>query len=230
MRRDEPDVFEPEAQAPLPAPPGVVIAALGRIVTDERLAKLTKVAACRTRSVVAVLEDITDPHNTSAILRSAEAFGVQEVHIVSGARGFAAAHRVARGTDQWLDLVRHEDADACGASLRGRGYDIVIAAADGELTPEDVRKLPRVAIVFGNEHRGASSTMRAQAKHTYAIPMVGFVESLNVSVAAAVTLYAAAHGRQGDLSPEEQDEVLARFLLTSVRDARRVVAEYVRSL
>jgi tRNA (guanosine-2'-O-)-methyltransferase len=227
VRRDDPDAFEVDPEPPLPAPARVVIAALAPLLTERRRARIAAVVAARTRAVVPVLEDLTDPHNASAVMRSADAFGVQEIHAIDPERRLAASRGVARGTHRWLDIVRHVDAAACVAALRTRGYRIYVAAMDGETTPEELRAHPRVAVVLGNEHRGASPEIRALVDGTYQIPMAGFVESLNVSVAAAITLYVTTRGRHGDLGADEQAELEARFLMSSVRDAEKVVLEHV---
>ena len=183
--------------------------------------------ARRTRSLVPILEDLADPHNGAAVMRSADAFGCHEVHIVEDRHPFAVSHHVTRGTHRWLELVRHESSEACCGALRARGYAVLVAAMDGELAPEELGTLPKVAIVFGNEHKGASEAMRRGATGSYRIPMVGMVESLNVSVASAITLYVGSRGRQGDLSEDERDAIRARVLLSQVRDAERIVRERV---
>lgn len=198
---------------------------LGPLVTPARYARIDAVVRARTRSLIPVLEDLADPHNGAAILRSSDAFGCHEIHLVEQRHRFAVSHHVSRGTERWLDLRRHASAEACAAALKERGYEIYVAAMDGTLAPEELASRPKAAVVFGNEHFGASSTMRAHADGTYAIPMVGFVESLNVSVASAVTLYVAARGRQGDLSEDEQMQIRARMLLSQVKDAERIVRE-----
>lgn len=225
MRRDADGVIEIGAPEALPAPARAVIAVLAPLVTPERLARIESIVLRRTRSLVPVLEDLADPHNGAAVMRSADAFGCHEVHVIEDRNRFAVSHHVTRGTHRWLELVRHESSAACCAALRARGYEVLVAAMDGELAPEDLARLPKVAIVFGNEHKGASAAMRAGATGSYRIPMVGMVESLNVSVASAITLYVGARGRQGDLDEAERDLIRARLLLSQVRDAERIVRE-----
>lgn len=217
--------LELSSPAPLPASAAEVIAALGPLVTERRLQRLRTVAAGRLRSVAPVLESIADPHNASAILRSADAFGIQEVHVVPGEAGFHAARQISKGAHRWLDLRRHADSVACADALSDAGYAIYVASMEGTVTPAELAARPKVAVVFGNEHRGPSEAMRARAEGTYAIPMRGFVESLNVSVAAAITLHALTTGRAGELSEGERDELVARWLLATVRDGERVVRE-----
>ena len=183
------------------------------------------VLAARTRRLVVVLEEISDPHNASAVMRSADAFGVQEVHVIAGEQEFRAARGVAKGAERWLDIVRHASATECIAALRARGYETLVAAMDGALRAEELAGRERVAIVFGNEHRGASEAVRSGADGTFAVPMVGFVESLNVSVAAAVTLHAATRGGGGDLSEADREAILARWLLDDVKEGARLVSE-----
>jgi tRNA (guanosine-2'-O-)-methyltransferase len=96
---------------------------------------------------------------------------------------------------------------------------------DGKTTPTQLREVELAAVVFGNEHNGVSAALRVLADDTYAIPMAGFVESLNVSVAAAITMHAVTHDRPGDLSSDDQAQLTARFMLESVRAADDVVIE-----
>ncbi|WP_053232576.1 TrmH family RNA methyltransferase [Sandaracinus amylolyticus] len=227
MKRDLPEVIELAGLAPLPKPAAEIVRVLSPLVTPQRWARIEAVVSRRTRSLVPVLEDLADPHNGAAVMRSADAFGCQEVHVVEGRHRFAVSHRVTRGTHRWLDLVRHEGPVACMDHLHARGYEVFVAAMDGDIGPEELAKKPKVAIVFGNEHKGASPEVRARVDGVYRIPMEGFVESLNVSVASAITLYVASRGRHGDLDEAARDEIRARFLLATVRDAERVVKERV---
>lgn len=228
MRRDDPDVFQLGPPADLPAPPEQVAAALGPLVTEARLGRIRSVIAARKRSVVPVLEGLTDPHNGSAVLRTADALGLSAVHVVRGQHGFMAAHRVARGSHRWLDVIIHRSAGGCADALHREGYEIFVAVPDGDLAPEQLAPRPRVALVFGNEHAGASEKMREAADGTFRVPMVGFVESLNVSVAAAIAMYAASRDRPADLSEGERLTLEARFLMASVTDAEQIVREYLR--
>jgi len=223
LRRDHPDVIELVGSVPLPARASDIVAVLAPLVTDERLARMNAVIERRTRSLIPVLEDLSDPHNGAAVMRSADAFGCHEVHVVVDRHPFAVSHRVTRGTHRWLELHKHAGVQACLAHLAERGYGVYIASMDGELTPEDLCKVPRAAVVFGNEHRGVSDAVRAAARGTYAIPMVGFVESLNVSVASAITLYVASRGRHGDLDEEARETIRARFLMSQVAQAEAIV-------
>jgi tRNA (guanosine-2'-O-)-methyltransferase len=218
-------VIELDGATPLPFDAATIVGALAPLVTDARRARMESVIARRTRSLIPVLEDLADPHNGAAVLRSADAFGCHEVHVIEGARKFAISHRVSRGAHRWLELVHHASTEACLEALASRGYAVYVAAMDGTIGPEEIAAIPRAAIVFGNEHRGVSQRVRDAAAGTYTIPMVGFVESLNVSVASAITLYVASRGRHGDLDDPARTEILARYLWASVRDADQIVRE-----
>jgi tRNA (guanosine-2'-O-)-methyltransferase len=228
MRRDSAGVFSLPVEATLPAPAGLVIEALEPLLTEERRARIARVIAARSRAVVPVLDGLIDPHNVAAVLRSADAFGAQEVHLIEGAESFVASNRVAQGTERWIDVVRHTGARACVDALRSRGYRVYVAAMDGSLRPEDLASVERVAIVFGNEHAGVSAELASLADGTYTIPMRGFVQSLNVSVAAAITLAAAMRDRPGDLDEEQRQTLRARYLLASIARSHEILDEQLR--
>ncbi len=228
MRRSAPEVVELPAANELPANVATIIAALDPFLTDERRKRIADVIASRTRAVVPVLDGLIDPHNVAAVLRSADAFGVQEVHLLAGPEGFVASRKIAQGADRWLDVVEHPSAAACVRALRASGHKVYVAAMNGTVTPGDLAREAKVAIVFGNEHAGVSAEMHALADDTYTIPMRGFVQSLNVSVAAAITLFHATQGRPGELSAHEQELLRARYLLVGVPRALDLLEEHLR--
>lgn len=229
MRASDPSVFDVIMHAPLPRPAAEVVALLAPYVTEHRLRRIEEVAATRTLSVTPVLENIADPHNASAILRSADAFGIHRVHVVADLRTLRAAHKVARGSDRWLELIRYDDSASCVSALRSAGYEVFVASMDGEHRPEDLAGRPKVAAVFGNEHRGVSPEVRAAADGTFSIPMRGFVESLNVSVAAAITLYLLGRDAPSRANEAERSEIVARLLMATVNDASRILSNVGRT-
>ncbi len=208
---------------PLPQPASAIVATLAPYVTEARLRRIEQIAATRTLAVAPVLENLADPHNASAIFRSADAFGIHRVHVIADLRTLRAAHKVAKGSERWLELVRHETSESCVASLRATGHEVFVAAMDGEHRPEDLAGRPNVAVVFGNEHRGVSKEMRAAADGAFAIPMRGFVESLNVSVAAAITLYLLGRDAPSRASDEERAQIVARLLMATVTDSAGIL-------
>ncbi len=227
MRAEDPDVVEIEGPPTLERPAELVIEALSPVVTPQRLQRITEVVRNRSDDLVLVLDRITDPHNSSAVLRSADAFGVQTVHVIVGEQGFRASRGVSKGTHRWLDVLRYENAEACARRLKGDGYSIYVAAMGGERQLEELGRERRLAVVFGNEHRGVSQEMRTLADGTFSIPMRGFVESLNISVAAAITMQALARDDRPGLPSVRQRELRARFLMNSVKNADQVIEKFL---
>ncbi len=227
MRADDPDVIEIVGPPPLGQPAEVVVEALSPIVTPKRLERIEEVVRSRTDSLVLVLDRIADPHNSSAVLRSADAFGVQTVHVVVGEHGFRACRGVSKGTHRWLDVIRYKSVEACARHLKKDGYAIYVAAMGADTQPEDLHDTPRLAVVFGNEHRGVSPEMLSFADGTFSIPMRGFVESLNISVAAAITMQTLARDGRPRLSAERQQELEARFLMNSVKKPEQVIEKFL---
>lgn len=177
-------------------------------VTERRQERVRGVLSERLGSLVVVVEAVNRRHNVSAILRSAEAFGLHEVHLVTGA--FKPSRGAARGAERWLELHRHSSVEACFDALRARGLTLWVAdLAPGAHTPEQVPVDDPLAVLFGSELTGVSETARAMADGVVSVPMHGLTESLNVSVAAACTLHRLAERRRfrvggGDLEPERQ--------------------------
>ncbi|MGB3051825.1 MAG: RNA methyltransferase [Polyangiales bacterium] len=226
MRADDPDLIEIEGPPSLERPANLVIEALSPVVTADRLQRIADVVRARTDDLVLVLDRIADPHNSSAVLRSADAFGLQTVHVILGEHGFKASRGVSKGTQRWLDVIRYQSAEACARRLKRDGYSIYVAAMGGDTQLADLHAMKRLAVVFGNEHRGVSQEMQTLADGTFSIPMRGFVESLNISVAAAITMQTLApDGRRG-LPAARQRELEARFLMNSVKNADQVIDQF----
>jgi tRNA (guanosine-2'-O-)-methyltransferase len=228
MRRTAPDVFSLTGPAPLPAPPEVIVRALEPVTLPERVARIEAVIAARVTSVVAVVESLVDPHNAAAIVRTCDGLGIGEVHVIERHAAVTLSTRVTRGCEKWMDLRRHETPEACAAALRARGFALYVADMRAPRSLDEVCALPRVALAFGNEHRGISDALRAVADGAFAVPMRGMVESFNVSVAAAIALYVATREREGGLGAAEALALKARFLMESVRESESIVERYLR--
>lgn len=226
MDREDEDVHPPRLGSPWGPEwdPEGVIRVLEPLVLERRLERIRRVVDGRLDGVTVVMDAPFDPHNGSAVVRSCDALGVQTVHVVPREHQFLVARRVAKGTERWIDVRVHRSVVAAASHLEGEGYELVAAAADGDLTPEDLAAIPRLALVVGNEHDGICAELRRAASRTVRIPMRGFVESLNVSVAAAILLRAATQDRRGDLSVGRRRELYARGLFTTVPRAREVLA------
>lgn len=182
----------------------------------KRRARIEDALERRLGSVVAVMESIHRRHNASAIIRSCEAFGVHEVHMVVGS--FRPSKGASRGAERWLDVRRHVDIESCVGALKERGFRVYVAdLAPDAHTPDSVPVDGPVAIVFGAELVGISDEARALADGAIQVPMRGLTESLNVSAAAACALYRLSERRRahvggGDLPKAVQADFLERWL------------------
>ena len=164
---------------------------LAGFMMPERMETLRSTVGMRTRYMTLLAENTFHPHNASALVRHCEAFGVQAMHTVETLCEFNPSSNIVRGTDKWVDIVRHESTAEALAALRGSGYRIVATTPHREsCTPEtfDVARGP-FALVFGTEHAGISDEVIAGADEFLRIPMCGMVESLNVSASAAILVY-----------------------------------------
>jgi len=193
------------------------------MVVEPRRARLWSVIEQRLASVTVLMDAPHDPHNGAAILRSADAFGVGVVHVVPRREPFLISTAVAKGTERWVDVVEHATPEAAIESLRSKEFELVATHPKGALEPGDLAKIPRLALVFGNEHDGISEALTCAAAQSVRIPMRGFVESLNVSVSAAVLLAAATDGRPGDLDPGSKRTLYACGLYRTVARAREIL-------
>lgn len=199
-------------------------------LTGERVQTLRRTLALRTRYMTILTENTFHPQNASALVRHCEAFGVQDLHTVETMCRFDPSVNIVRGTDKWIDIIRHDSTEEAIASLKASGYRIVATTPHREsCTPEtfDVEK-GRFCLVFGTEHAGVSPQIISAADEFLRIPMCGMVESLNVSASAAILIYMLSQRmRLSDvawrLSEAECSEVMFRWVMSSVRDARRIL-------
>jgi tRNA (guanosine-2'-O-)-methyltransferase len=203
--------------------PEKVVELLERLVLPTRRARLKEVIGRRLASVTVLFDAPHDPHNGAAVLRSCEAFGVTTLHVVEAREAFLVATSVARSAEKWVDVRCYESGEAAIAAARREGMVLVAARSDGELLPADLSQLPRVALVLGNERDGISDPLVAACSRSVRVPMRGFVESLNVSVTAAILLAAATANRPGDLDAESRRRLYARGLYLSVPRAEDIL-------
>jgi len=195
-----------------------------------RKERIDRAVESRTRTLTVVLEAFCDPQNVNAVLRTCDAFGVQEVHVVEGPmKAWDRNKKISQNADKWLEVARWSSTAECLAQLKGRGFAIYATwLGEGTRPLAEISFAGPVALVFGNESRGVSPEGLAAADLTYAIPMRGFVQSLNVSVAAAISLARAVErreqerGRHGDLSPADAAALRERFYLLAVKQRARI--------
>lgn len=188
-------------------------------MTDERRLRLEEVVAKRSHHVVPVLENIYDQGNVSAVMRSSEAFGFIQMCLVDrpGAK-FKAANRVTKGAEKWLDVLPFSSPDSAISDLRARGYKIWATDLNTTHTIDNLDWTNPIAIVLGNEKEGVSEEMKAMCDGTFRVPMLGFSQSFNISVAAALILYRAQLeirklGEKALLNSTERRQVLANYCL-----------------
>lgn len=201
----------------LPFPVEEVIAGLEPFATPARRGRIERVLARRLSSVTLVVDALHDPHNGAALVRSCDAFGVQNLHAIERTEALAISRTVSRGTQKWVDVHRWSSGAECAQALAASDHELIATHPEGELLPEDLAEIPRVALLMGNEREGIDPVLRAACTRAVRVPMVGFVESLNVSVTAAILLYAATRRRSGDLTQTELRTLYARALYRSVQ-------------
>ena len=163
-------------------------------MTPERTDKLTEVLQKRQPDLTVVLENVFDPHNISAVMRTCDAVGVQEIFILNNRipRHKKWGARSSSSAAKWLTVHQFEDVTACFQELRKRYVRILTTHLSAEASPLYSLDLTiPTALVFGNEHSGVSEEIRAIADGNFIIPQAGIIQSLNISVACAVTLYEA---------------------------------------
>ncbi|AEL26850.1 TrmH family RNA methyltransferase [Cyclobacterium marinum] len=172
------------------------LAYLSDYVTPHKKALIDKVLGERTRYITLVLENIYKPHNASAVLRTADCFGIQDVHVIEGDNSYDINPYVTRGAAQWVDLHKYDNASGnatedCIKQLKHNGYKVVVTSPrEGSLPVSDLPIDQPLALIFGNEHEGVSQAAMEAADGLVHIPMKGFTESFNISVSAAICLYA----------------------------------------
>lgn len=199
---------------------------LQEFLTPHRRQRFAEVLDQRTRRVTVVLEDIYHAQNVSAVLRTCDAFGVQDVHIIDARNPYEVNVDVSLGADRWLSLHRDSDpatavAD-CVHRLRKSGYRLIATSPrDDGISIDDLDVSEPLAVIFGNEKVGVTPELFAHADQLVHIPMYGFVESFNLSVAAALCLRTlTAKLRQSEvdwrLTADEREELLVRWTRLSV--------------
>lgn len=188
-----------------------------KFTTERRLEKISKTIKARQQSLHLVLENIHDPHNVSAIFRSCDAVGIPDVSLLYHIEEFPEISRITSSSAvKWVDKERYTKVEDCFTNLKSKGFKIYTSMLDEKAIPlHEIDFTEKVAIVMGNENRGASEKAAELSDATYYIPMMGMIQSLNVSVAAAVTLYEAMRQRnnkgmydESELSEEQIEKLI----------------------
>ncbi|MBX3442322.1 MAG: RNA methyltransferase [Planctomyces sp.] len=212
------------------------LARLQDLLTEDRRRRLDSVLARRTRRLTLVLDDIRQEHNVSAVLRSAEAFGIQDVYVIETDESFQVTAKVAMGSHRWLTLHRFhgpEASPACLQALQAGGYRLAATGPprDGAISFETLDFDRPLAIALGNERLGLSPAILAAAECCVTIPMQGFVESLNISVAAAILLQQLTSRLRGSpvdwrLTEAERSELLLDWTRKSIPSVDLIEARW----
>lgn len=210
---------------------------LAAFMTDERFETLRRAVDNRTDYITVCLENTFHPQNASAVVRSCEAFGIQNIHVVETLVKFAPNVRIVRGTDKWVDIHNYprtgNPSAELIANLKTQGYRIVATSPHiNDTTPEEFDVAAgKFALFFGTEHAGISDDVIAGADEFIRIPMYGMVESLNISVCAAILLYNFSRRVRSDvqgwgLPDDTKDEILLRWMMESVRDSTNIMKRF----
>lgn len=229
MRRDSTEAFAPQVDSRYYRArergwsEAGLIATFEPMLSDTRIERLKAVVAGRLRSVTVVMDAPHDPHNGAAIIRTCDALGIQCIHVIPREEQFLASSVVTKGSEQWVDVIKHASPEAAVETLRTQGYRLIGTHPRGHLVPADLTHISNLALVLGNEHDGISEALTRRVDDTVRIDMRGFVESLNVSVSAAILLNRAAEGRHGDLTTAQNRTLYARWLLQSVSRSHEIL-------
>ena len=214
---------------------------LSQFVSDHKKETIEHVLANRTRHVTVVLEDIFQSQNASAVVRTCECMGVQDIHIIESKAKYDINVRVLKGSNKWMDIVRYRKKDedniaTCFNTLKEKGYRMLVADPSAEGTSiHDIDVSQKVALVFGNELRGLSTFAWDQADEKIRIPMFGFTESLNISVSVAISLNVLIKklrdiDKDFGLSATEKEDLRLAWYRKIVRRSETLEREFLRTI
>jgi tRNA (guanosine-2'-O-)-methyltransferase len=208
---------------------------LETFLTERRKERFFEVLAQRTTHFTVATEVVYQLHNTSAVMRSCDVFGIQEVNIVEEINSKRIDGEIAMGAQKWVDLNRYHSTKACIADLKNKGYQIVATTPhvnDCDLIDFDITK--KSCFFFGRETEGLSQQVIDEADCFLKIPMVGFTESLNISVAAAIILENLTNklrnsNYQWRLSEKEQEIIYANWLEKSIKNVDEIKNRFFKT-
>ena len=211
-----------------------------KCITDERKALFKELIQKRTKYLTVVLENIYQPLNASAVLRSCDCFGIQDVHVIENYNEFKPDREVAMGASNWLTVNRYDKNENntldCIQSLKNKGYRIVATSphnSQTDLINFDLSK-GKTAMFFGTEVEGLSDLVLENADEHLHIPMYGFTESFNLSVSAAICLYEMRMKMEKEsisweMNEQEKDQVLLNWLRYSIDRSEIVEEDFLRN-
>lgn len=210
------------------------------IIREAKQEKFEALAAKRTRHLTVVLENIFQEQNASAIIRTCDCFGLQDIHVIEKDNEFNVNRDIAMGAGRWVNIYRHSDpkfpTTKCLQSLKDKGYRIVATTPHEEdVTIDELPVDQPIALVFGSERMGLSETALTLADDYVRIPMYGFTESFNVSVSAALCLHTIRQKLERSdfsflLTPEEQLTVKLDWCRQIIKNSEATEREFRKAL
>lgn len=213
---------------------------LSQYISDHKKQFLEEVLAQRTRHVAVVLEDIFQSQNASAVFRTAECFGIQDVHLIENISKYALNKRVLRGANKWLTVHRHGEPGVnntiqCLRFLKSQGYQIMATTPSSTSSIHEVATDKKLAILLGNELHGLSDEAIKEADVRVKIPMYGFTESLNLSVSAAICISEIIYkmkrtGVNWQLDDESKNQLRLNWYRKIIRNAGIIEKKYLMSI
>ncbi|MFW5792651.1 MAG: TrmH family RNA methyltransferase [Bacteroidota bacterium] len=214
-----------------------LVSYLSDFVTAERLEKFQDNIEKRTKHITVVLEDIFQSHNISAVLRSCECFGVQDVHVIDKNDFFEINSEIELGSSKWLSIKHYNKKKKnntinCLQSLKNEGYKIIATTPHiDDYNLDDIDINDKTALVFGTELQGLSDEAKAMADAYMKIPMYGFTESFNISVTVALCIhYLTKKIRESSvkwqLSQDEKNEVLLQWFEKSIKNSEMIIERF----
>ena len=205
---------------------------LENILTENRKERFLSVLKNRTRHFTVAVEDVFQMHNTSAVMRSCEVFGIQELHVIEQRFGKRIDKEIAMGAQKWVDINAFDSITGCLDNLQSRGYQIIATTPhEDDCLLEDFDISKPSALFFGTERDGLSEEILKRADGFLKIPMVGFTESLNISVSAAIIIQNLTErlrksNIQWQLSEDEIIEKRLQWAKNTIKDIKRIEARY----
>jgi tRNA (guanosine-2'-O-)-methyltransferase len=205
---------------------------LENILTDNRKATFLKVLENRTNHFTIAVEDIFQMHNASAVMRSCEVFGIQELNVIEQRYGKSIDKEIAMGAQKWVDINTFDRISTCVDSLKAKGYQIIATTPhEGDCLMDDFDITKPSALFFGTERDGLSQEILERADGFLKIPMVGFTESLNISVSAAIIIQNLTSRLRNTnidwhLSEQEMVEKRLAWAKSSIKDIKRIEERY----
>lgn len=208
---------------------------LETIITENRKEKFLNILSQRTRHFTVAMEDIFQLHNTSAVMRTCEVFGIQELNVVEEKYGKSIDKEIAMGAQKWVDVERYNSVNTCIENLKSRGYRIIATSPhEDSCFMEDFDIAQPAALFFGTERSGLSEEVLSQADGFLKVPMCGFTESLNISSSAAIIIQnLTSRLRRSDvkwqLSEEEILEKRIDWARKSIKDIDYITQRYLEN-